>query len=88
MNKLIDSLVNEVTSRNRSSISIKHAIFLSPVHHEIAEHGCEDTNRLQRNIEAHKHEQVDNINVLIPNLKLNSFVVNVMFSLSLVQFAI
>ena len=87
MDELIDCLVDEVGGGDRSSVAVEHGVFLGPVHAQVAEHGCKDADRLQGDVEADKHEQVDHVNVLISHLELNSFVDSVVFSLVLVEFA-
>lgn len=87
MNKLIDCLVDEVGSGDRSSIAVEHGVFLCPVHAQVAEHSCKDTDGLQGDIEADKHKQVDHVDVLVSYLELNSFVNCVVVSLILIEFA-
>ena len=88
MNKLINCLIDEISGWNWSSIPVEHAVFLGPVHHEIPQHSWEYTNGLKGDIEADKHEQVDHINIFITHLEFDSFMIFVMFYLSLVKFTI
>ena len=88
MDELVNYLVDEVIDRDWSLIPIENAIFLSPVGGEISKHGRKDTYWLQRDIKANKHEQVDNVDVLISNLKLKSFMQLIVLLSTLVKFAI
>lgn len=87
MDELIDCLIDELSGRDRSFVAVQHAVFLHPVHHEVAYYGYKDTDWLKRHIEAHPHEKVYHIDVFVPHLKFNPLMESVMFFLGLIELA-
>ena len=81
----MNSVVDKVCARNRSSISIEHTILLNPVHQKIANESKYRNNRLQRDKETNKKEYICDVDIVISQLKLYSLVKTVMLLLGLTQ---
>ena len=87
MDDLPDSLVHKVAAGDRSSVSVEHAVFLYPVHHEIPQKGTYYADRLEGDEEAIEHEDIADVDVLVAHFKLDSLVDAIMVLLVLGYFA-
>ena len=81
----MNSVIDEISARNRSSISIEHTVLLNPVHQKIANKSKYRNNGLQRDKKANKKEHICNVDIVISQLKLYSLVKTVMLLLGLTQ---
>lgn len=65
--------INDLCTGDWTLASIKERVFLNPEHEKQSTDSENGYDRLKRDKEASKDEQIYDIDVLIPNLELDSF---------------
>jgi hypothetical protein len=74
VNHLRNGSIDDGSARDRSLTAVKERIFLNPIYEQKTDQSKDRQNGLQRNEKGGKDEKIDDIDVLIPYLKLQLLV--------------